>query len=675
MRLAVRLAAGVAVFALCAPMAMAQIAEDTQAVAAPEDSDDVVVITGVGPARTSDELIASTTVLGTEQVTERLAGGLGDTLAGLPGVASTSFGPGASRPIIRGLGAERVQVLANGIGVIDASAASPDHAVSSDPLGAERIEILRGPASLAYGGGATGGVVNVIDGLIVEKKPDEAFSGALYGALTSADEGKQVAGRVVGTAGDFVGVLNASWLDAKDIDIPGFALSQAAREEAILGGADPADFADGTLPNSAVETKSLSAGVSWVGDGAFLGGAVRRAENRYGIVAEEEAFIDMEQTRYDLRGGLEFDGPISSLKASGSVVDYEHTEFEAPGEPGTQFTNEGWEARIEAGHAPIGLLEGSFGLQASERDFAAIGDEALIGRTKTNATGLFVFETWDAGDWGVEGGLRFDDVELDNVDFGTRSYEAWNASFGTHMHVGDHVFLGASIARTARAPTDLELFADGPHPATGQYEVGDDTLDVEEGINTELSARWEDDAFNLSATAYRFDFDSFVYLEDTGLVFADPEGDLPIFQYVQAGATFTGFELQGDAQLGQAFGVDWKADASADFVRAKLDAGGNLPLIPPLTINAGIEGEMNGVSGRLEAQYGAKQDDVAAFETATDSYLTFDARVGFDVAEGVRLMLEARNITDEEVRVHSSPLKGIAPQAGRNFRVALRAEF
>ncbi len=192
------------------------------------------------------------------QVTDRLAGGLGDTLSGLPGVSSTAFGPGASRPIIRGLGAERVQVLANGIGVIDASAASPDHAVTSDPLGAERIEILRGPASLAYGGGATGGVVNVIDGLIVEKLPAEAFSGAVYTALTSADEGKQVAGRVVGTMGDFVGVLNGSWLDARRYRHSGLcAVGRRRGQEAIGGGADPADFANGTLPNSCVETKAV----------------------------------------------------------------------------------------------------------------------------------------------------------------------------------------------------------------------------------------------------------------------------------------------------------------------------------------------------------------------------------------------------------------------------------
>ena len=643
---------------------------------APNDRSDVVIITGIGPARTSDELITNTTALDKEALVERLSGGLGDTLAGLPGISSTAFGPGASRPIIRGLGAERVQVLANGIGVIDASAASPDHAVTSDPLGAERIEILRGPASLAYGGGATGGVINVIDGLIVEAKPDKAYSASVYGGLSSADEGKQVAGRVTGVFGDFVGVVNGSWMDTSDLEIPGFALSAAAREDAISDGADPADFANGTLPNSAVENKAISAGLSWVGDSAFLGGAVRRVDNVYGTVAEETVFIDMNQTRYDVRGGLTFDnGWLKSLVASGAVVDYDHTEFEGPGEPGTLFKSEGWEGRIEARHAPLAGLEGSIGLQASERDFAAIGDESVISPTNTQQTGLFVFETFDRGDWGLEGGLRYDTVDVDNIIGGKRSFEPWNASFGAHMHVGEHVFLGASLARTARSPTDLELFADGPHLATGQFLVGDAALDIEEGVNLELTARWEADTFNVSGTVYRYDFDNFIYLEDTGAVEPGDEEDLPIFDYVQAGATFTGFELQADTQLGSAFGIDWSADGSVDFVRAELDAGGNLPLIPPLTLNAGIEGKMYGMTGRIQAQHAAEQDEFASFETLTDSYTTIDARLGFDIADGVHLILEGRNLGDKEVRLHTSPLKEIAPLAGRNFRVAIRADF
>jgi iron complex outermembrane receptor protein len=670
-RFALRLASSAAALALAGPA----FAQEGPA-APPEDDSNVVVITGVGPARSSDEMIASTTVLNEDALVERLSGGLGDTLAGLPGISTTAFGPGASRPIIRGLGAERVQVLTNGIGVVDASAASPDHAVTGDPLGAERIEILRGPASLAYGGGATGGVVNVIDGLIVERKPDETFSGSLYGGLTSADEGKQAAARVTGVLGDLVGVVSGSWLDANNVDIPGFALSQGAREQAITDGVDPATFANGTLPNSAVETQSISAGLSWVGDTMFLGGAVRKLDNRYGTVAEPDVFIDLEQTRYDVRGGIRFDdGWLKSVVASGSKVDYAHTEFEGPGEPGTRFTNDGWEARLEAQHAALAGFEGSFGLQSSSRDFAAVGDESVIGPTQTEQTGVFVYETFDQGDWGLEGGLRYDTVDVDNIVGGVRAFEPWNASFGGHLHVGEHIFLGASVAGTERAPTDLELFANGPHLATGQFLVGDANLETEKGVNYELTARWEDGAFNVSGSLYRFDFDRFVYLQDTGLAEPGPEEDLPIFDYVQAGATFTGFELQADTQLGNAWGVDWKADAAADFVRAKLKAGGNLPLIPPLTVNAGIEGEINGVTGRLQVQYAAKQDDFASFETQTDSYTTVDARLGFDIAEGVHLILEGKNLTDEEVRLHTSPLKEIAPMTGRNFRVAVRADF
>ncbi|MEZ5938851.1 MAG: TonB-dependent receptor [Hyphomonadaceae bacterium] len=637
---------------------------------------EVVIVTGVGPARTTDELIGNTTALTSGEIAEKLDGGLGDTLSSLPGVSSTSFGPGASRPIIRGLGAERVQVLTNGIGVIDASAASPDHAVNADPLGAERIEILRGPASLAYGGGASGGVVNVIDGLIVESLPDQPFKAMAYGALSSADDGRQIAGRVTGTMGQFVGVVSGNYRKSSDVDIPGFAYSDARRAAEIEDGADPADFARDQLPNSFVDDSSLSAGLSWVGDRAFLGGAVRQADNKYGIVAEETAFIDMQQTRYDLRGGLRFDDAwLKSVTLSGSKADYEHTEFEAPGEPGTLFKSNGWEGRLEAEHAPIGGVSGSFGVQAFDKDFAAIGEDSLIGPTNTKQTGLFVYEVYDAGDWGLEGGLRYDQVDVDNIDFGKRSFEPLNASFGAHMHVGDNIFLGASIARTERAPTDIELFADGPHPATAQYEVGDDTLGIEKGVSGELNARWEGVSTNLQASLYRYDFDSFIYLRDTGAVEAGEEEDLPVFQYTQAGATFDGFEITGDTDLGAAIGADWSLDGSMDFVRAKLKAGGDLPRIPPMSATLGLTGQFELVKTRLEAEYGASQDHTAAFETETPEYLVLNAGISYDMTEHLRLMLDLRNLTDEEVRVAASPLKDIAPLPGRNVRIALRAEF
>ena len=649
-------------------------AESAAAQESPE-ARDIVVVTGIGPARTSDELIANTTVLDSDDIVERLSGGLGDTLSGLPGVASTSFGPGASRPIIRGLGAERVQVLTNGIGVIDASAASPDHAVTADPLGVERIEILRGPAALAYGGGATGGVINVIDGLIVEELPEKAFSAMAYAALTSVDDGKQLAGRVTGVAGPVAGVLSGSWLDADSIDIPGFALSDAARAEEIAGGGPGEPFASGTLPNSAVENKSVSAGLSWVGDSAFVGAAVRRLDSTYGIVGEVGPFIDLNQTRYDVRGGLRFDGLISEITATGSVVDYDHTEFEDVGEPGTAFTNEGWEARVEARHRSIGGFEGSFGVQASDRDFEAIGEEAFVTPTQTEQVGIFLYEAYEQDRWGFEGGIRVDDVQLDNLIAGERSFDTLNASVGAHTHLNDQIFVGASIARTERAPTDIELFANGPHLATGQFEVGDDTIDTETGLALEGTMRWEGAQAFVDVSVFRYDFDGFIYLVDTGGVEPGEEGDLPIFQFTQSDAVFTGLEISGGVEWGQMAGIDWRSDASFDYVRAELDGGGNVPLIPPARLLVGLEGEREGISGRVEAQYAAKQDEVASFETETDDFLVFNASVGIDVTENFRLLLEGRNLSDEEVRLHSSVLKEVAPQPGRNFRVAVRAKF
>jgi iron complex outermembrane receptor protein len=693
MRSSRHLLLGVAVVALSAPAALAQIQPPAEQ---HEDPGDVIVITGVGPARTGDEMIASTTVLSSDDIAERISGGLGDTLEGLPGVSTTAFGPGASRPVIRGLGAERVQVLTNGIGVIDASAASPDHAVTGDPLGAERIEILRGPATLAYGGGAAGGVVNVIDGLIAEQLPDAPLSAMSYAGYTSADEGKTLAARATGSSGPLVGTLSATWRESDDLDIPGFAESARLRAQEAAEG-EVHDEISGTLENSGVESLALSGGISLVGDDGFVGVAVRQLESKYGIVGghEEEApapaaigtlaigvaavgdtpgqpFIDMDQTRVDLRGGWNFaQGPLKRITGAASVVDYQHTEFEGPGEPGTIFTNEGHELRLEAQHANFMGLEGSVGLQSSRRNFRAIGDEAFVTPTITEATGAFLFETIEQDQWGLEGGLRFDEVKLDNVVAGEASFDTLNASFGVHGHATEQLFLGFTASRTERAPTDVELFADGPHLATQQYEVGDATLDTERGVSLEASARWEAGPLRIDGSLYRFDFERFIYLAPTG---AELDG-LPVFAATQADANFTGAEISATLELGEAFGVHWHIDGGADVVRAKLDAGGNLPRIPPMSATAGIEAETALVKARLEARWADDQDRVTAGELPTDGWTAIDLRTTWHVTPEVDLIVEGVNLTDEEIRHHASPLKDLAPMAGRGLRVGLRADF
>ncbi|MEM9841839.1 MAG: TonB-dependent receptor plug domain-containing protein, partial [Pseudomonadota bacterium] len=277
---------------LIAAMAHAQSADEEDLVEA------TIIVTAPGPARSADELIGNATAIDREDILEGLSSTLGDSLDRLPGVSTTFFGQGASRPVLRGLGAERVQVLTNGIGVIDVSAASPDHQVTADGIDAEAIEILRGPAALAYGGQAIGGVVNVIDGLIAEDLPEEPMSGEVFGAYNSVSEGSELAARGQFVTGPFVLTLSGSQRDFDNYDIPDFAESSLFRaleeaEEEEHGDEEEHDHEEeeetrGTLENSFVETQTLAAGLSWVGDNAFFGVAIREQTAEYGLPGHGE---------------------------------------------------------------------------------------------------------------------------------------------------------------------------------------------------------------------------------------------------------------------------------------------------------------------------------------------------------------------------------------------------
>ncbi len=673
--------------------------------------DDQIVITAPGPDRAADELIGSATILDRDTIVQDLAGSLGDTLSREPGVASTFFGQGASRPVLRGLGAERVQVLTNGIGVIDVSAASQDHQVAADGIDAERIEILRGPAALGYGGQAIGGVVNVIDGLIVDALPDDAFGVRGLAAYNDVNEGTELAGRGHIVAGDFVVALSASARDFGDYDIPGFAESAAQRalEEAEQGEQEvegeeehgEEDEVRDTLMNSFLETQTLGAGVTWVGDDAFFGVAVRQQTAEYGLPGhaheheeehgeeegaegeehgeeeEENPFIDLEQVRVDVRGGVSLNtGVFTDLIGTVAFADYEHTEFEAPGEPGTIYENEGLEARAEL-NTDIADFKGAWGVQYTDLDFVAEGEEAFVTPTESLSYAVFAYQTreWDNG-YGVEAGLRYEYVERDNAVFGQQSFDLFSGSFGAHQHVGD-VFLGAQVAYTERAPNETELFADGAHLATQQFEIGDPGLDKEVGINLEGTARWSRDRTAIGVNVFVTEFSDFVFLSPRG----DELDDLPVFLFLQDDATFVGGEVYatwgGDGPLG----ADWTFDGSVDYVQAELDDGGDVPLLPPLTFKADARATWGPVTTGLGVIHAAEQDNPGEGRLATDSYTLLRVLGELSVSapdngrgEAV-LFVEARNLTDEEARVATSVLKDVAPLPGRNIRAGVRVRF
>ncbi|MEO1188156.1 MAG: TonB-dependent receptor, partial [Pseudomonadota bacterium] len=616
-------------------------------------------------------------------------------------------------------GAERVQVLTNGIGVIDVSAASPDHQVTADGIDAEKIEILRGPAALGYGGQAIGGVVNVVDGLIADELPEEDMSADLFGAYNSVNEGTELAGRGQFTAGQFVFTLSGSMRDFDNYDIPGFAESAGLRaleeaEEAEEEGEEHEEEEEvrDTVENSFVETQTLAAGVSWVGDNAFFGVAVRQQTAEYGLPGhgheeehgeeeggegeaveeehdeeEENPFIDLEQTRVDLRGGVTVDnGFLTDVIGTLAIVDYEHTEFEAPGEAGTVFENSGVEGRVEFDHV-IGGFEGAFGLQYSDREFSAVGEEAFITPTDITNWGVFLYESqeWDDS-FGIEGGLRIDNVEYENQQFGSADFDLVSASFGAHSHFEGGFWVGGQISYTERAPSESELFADGPHLATDQFEVGNPNLGVESGVNIEGTIRWSGDNLSLGANVFTTKFTDFIYLtpgqtlEDGVLV--DEADGLPVFLYVQEDADFVGGEIYGEYLVDDGFlSADWEFKAGLDFVEADLQGGENAPFIPPLTLNGDVSAEWGSWELGAAVTLAGEQDDPGVGQLATDGYTVFDLRGEVDLSDfgigsdGTEAFVEVRNLTDEEVRFATSVVKDLAPAPGQNVRVGVRLAF
>jgi len=661
---------------------------------------DRIVVTGSAIESRSDATVQSVEVLTRDDIEESLAGSLGDTLAALPGVSSTFFGPAAGRPIIRGLGGDRVRVLVNGVGLIDASSASPDHAVTGELLEAERIEILRGASAIAYGGGAVGGVVNVIDGSIPTRPiEDGAVDGQIFLGATSVDSGTQMAMRLRTGAGPFVFQIEGVRRQGDSYDIPGFTESARLRalEEAEADPGEEEDEVFGTAPNTSFEFNTLGLGAGWVGERGYVGVALREYEATYGLPgghhheeggdAEEEeegeGRIEMKQRRLDSRGEFQLAlGSFDKVVYSLGLADYQHEEIEPSGEVGTLFENDGWEARVSL--RDIGdLWSGSIGAQARRMDFSAVGEEAFIAPVVTQDWGVFAAERYDAGAWGAEGGVRYEQRNLDSSSGGERSFDTIAIAGGVFARPTEAVFLAASVSRTERAPTDAELFANGPHLATNQIEVGDPELGKETAWSIDLNGRVEGERAGVEVSVFYVDYQDFIYLAPTGVL--DPDDALEIFQYRQDGATLSGAELALDAELTRLGDWDVVGDFTLEYVRAETDSFGDLPRIPPFSVTLGLTFERERLGLHGEVVRASPQNDVAAFELPTDGHTLVNLSAHLELDDGLlggsfagvdtRLILEVRNATDEEGRVHASFLKDLLPLPGRNFRIAISSKF
>lgn len=656
-----------------------------------------VVVTAAPFVVSLDSVTTSVDVLNRDDLDTANAGGLGEALSDLPGVRSSFFGPGASRPVIRGLAGPRVLVLTNGVGMVDASALSPDHQVAVDPQEARRIEVLRGPAALAYGGSAIGGVVNVIDDRIAEA-PVDGIEGRIFGAISSVDTGEMASGALKAGTGPWVFSLDALRRQTEDYDVPTGAES---RRQLVAEGEEYLGPQSGQVENTAVTIDSYGAGLSYVGEGGFLGLAVKQTDSRYGVPGhahehghddhddhdddhdhddhededdhgeEEGVRIDLKQTRYDLRGGMNLAlGPFERLRVSGGYADYEHVEIE-DGAPATRFLSEGWEGRLELVQAERDGWQGAVGVQALTRDFDALGDEAYVPAVEINEAGVFTLQRLDRDSWGVEGGLRFDRRSLETAAV-KAEFDNVSASFGAFMRPAAGWYAGFSLSRTARAPTEAELFAEGAHIATRAYEVGNPNLDSEVSYALDATLHYDGGPWDADLHAFAVRYEGFIDLRPTGV--EDEDSELDIFTYRQTDAEFWGGEAEVAYRLWQDGDRSFTLEGAADYVRGDTDLGAPAR-IPPWSATGRAIFATGWWTGKLELRQVGEQTRVAEGELPTDSYRMINASVVVRPTDGFKVFLEGRNLNDTEAREHASFLKDLAPLPGRSFRLGVGYTF
>ena len=656
------------------------------------DHTEEIVVTGV--RRKAGDVLGGLSVLDSEELARELRPSLGETLARQPGVSATSFGPSASRPILRGLSGDRIRVLTDGIGSFDVSASSPDHAVAINPLTAERIEVLRGPAALLYGSSAIGGVVNVIDRRIPREEPEGGYdvNGLLeYGsAAEERSANLSVDGEV---AEHFVIHADGNWSKSDDLRTGGHLLTKELREQAAASPfPEIGQLADlkGELPNTAAKSWEVAGGLAYVDGPLNVGVSVTRHDALYGVpirfsldpdIEAEAPMIDVKQTRYDARAEVPLSGIFNQLRLRGGYAKYRHHEIEDTGEIASTFNTKGGEGRAEIVQTDRGGWGGTSGIQYFTRKVFIDGEEKFLPESRQSQTGLFTMQSQVKGPLRLEGGVRVEFSKAkakEDADLGTaamsRNFTTFSASAGAAYEVAPGWRAGLTLSRSARAPSIEELFANGPHAGTQAFEVGNPGLDPEKSLGIEASVRKHSGPLKLTATAYYSSFSNFIFQAPTGEI----EDDLPVFQYQQGKANYYGFEVEANAELGNALGIHWDADFIADYVHARVKNFGPAPQIPPLRLLGGISANGGPVEGRLEVEHAFRQNRNALLETETDGYTLVNASVDWHPVEDkpeLKLGIAANNIFDVVARRHSSLLKDYAPLAGRDIRLTASFGF
>jgi iron complex outermembrane receptor protein len=671
------------------------------------DQNQAIIVTGV--KRAAGDVLGGVSVLDKEQLLHDTRPSIGETLAGQPGVTASSFGPTASRPILRGLQGERVRVLVDGIGSLDLSSSDPDHAVPINPLTAERIEVLRGPSALLFGSSAIGGVVNVIDTRIPRAVPNKPVS--VDAVLTYGSAANERSGNVsvdVPLGGHFVAHTDGAYSKFDDLHVGGRLLSPDLREQAEASP-DPeiqelADLKD-KLPNTGGRLADVAGGLAYVDGDLNIGLSVTHHTFKYGVpirfsldpnIEAEEPTLGGRQTRADARVNVPLgDGFFKIFEFRGGIGKYHHDELEEDGSVGSSFRTRAGEMRADVVQDERGGWGGTSGVQFSRQRIFLAGDEKYLPDSTNRQLGLFTLQSLVLGKVRFEAGARIEFARLHadedetivehgeevgvESDIGaeplSRSFTPISASLGANYEFSPGWRAGLSLSHNERAPSIDELFSLGPHGGSQQFLVANPDLKKEMSNGVELSVHRTTGPIHVQGSIYYSRFKNFIYLAPT--TGTDPDG-LPIYDYRQGRANYYGFELGADTKLGQALGIDWGAELTTDAVRATIKNFGPAPQIPPFRVLGALTGARGQVDGRLEVERVAAQHRTAPNETDTAGYTLVNASLDyhpFAANPELTLSLQGNNLFDVVARRHSSFLKDYAPLAGRDIRLSARVSF
>lgn len=691
------------------PLALSLLASSVSLAQKPDSAGEEIyeLITTALHTRSAETALPVTIMTG-EELHKAVRATLGDTLAAQPGISSASFGPAVGQVVIRGQQGRRVMNLTNSITNADASGNSADHAQTVEPLLATSIEVLRGPATLLYGGGAIGGVVNVIDRRFSGTLPAEPEF-AVETRFDSAADLKTTVGSLDFATGNLVWHLDGVKRGWNDLNIPGLAIDPVfiAADEAAHGHEDAAHAADeheeiantnGYIANTGGDTTSATGGVSWVFDRGHVGIAYSSLDNQYGLppgvhdegheeggnaTAADMVSIDMHSRRYDFDAGMRDLAPwIEQLSYKLSRIDYEHAELENLSVVGTRFDNASWQQRLQLTHAEYNGWHGAIGLQTSNEEFGAIGDESFIPVSDIDSKGVFFVEDYHAGvlTWEFGARLSRDEYAPQNSPAPSRSFSTNNLSGSVLWQYNDPLTIGLSLNHSERAPSIEELYSNFGltdtddcviHFATGACEVGNPNFDQERSLNADLTFAWNFEAVNATITLFNNNFSDYIAQVATG----EMVGELPVRAYQQHDAKFRGVEVDINFQVNELVTLRVFGDA----IRGILDNNGDAPRLPPMRYGAELQfsqGPLNAYASVLQAE---DQKRPGNFELATQSWTRFEigADYTFNMAANGELMifLRGRNLGDDTIRMSTSYLRSFAPEAGRSFETGLRYRY